>query len=477
MSKAATKPKSANLLANWIKKFLSLYGIKTALSLLGWARKGRPSLLHCCFDASNARFALAYSSYSFLFHALKPRAAKMVGQEKPAVVLSGSLASLCLLIDRDDSRSEAISQLVFIRTLYFAVRAWLYASGDADMALEAKSLHDREPHLKLRASSSTWTKWMRTFIHRHGLYATWSFVAWVICYRCFVKPDHVTKEFFNALITVTSFKKRTGKEADQIVRGMARLSQFFVSQPSRDPIELIPPTATSIGHIESVMQSGTALQKQALAPSSKIVAVLDPDIRHSRLMCAIQHPETASCFGGGLVAAGAVFMGIWKTYLIINSVSFLFSEATMLYKAKLSRNRRPRKSSFANHVRKTMVATVRNSLMISAFVGLFSFWTCVIRRAVGRETLFQYGLAGTLACPSIFIDKPGRLVELNAYSGAKVLESYLISLKLMGIVNYTRFTEQLVMVPTYGLLAWVMEYHPEALNGFAVPVFQWLYRN
>ncbi len=93
---------------------------------------------------------------------------------------------------------------------------------------------------------------------------------------------------------------------------------------------------------------------------------------------------------------------------------------------------------FHRRLIKKGLGSIRNALGISCFVGILSGSICLFRHALGRESLLQYGLGGLCAAPTIFLDQPGRLVELNAYSASKVLESWVLSLQLLGWVKYNR---------------------------------------
>ena len=171
-----------------------------------------------------------------------------------------------------------------------------------------------------------------------------------------------------------------------------------------------------------------------------------------------------------------VFEGLWKTYALLNGASFLVGEIRQLFKSRKSGEvsndieRPPLKVQLFKFV----ISTLRNTMMVSSYVGAFSFCLCMLRnRFPGREFLLNYGIAGILAAPTIYIDKPGRLTELNAFVVSKLEES--VSLWLWKVIKYNRLVENLLMMPIYGALSVIMEDHQHALNGFTVPIFKWVY--
>ena len=104
--------------------------------------------------------------------------------------------------------------------------------------------------------------------------------------------------------------------------------------------------------------------------------------------------------------------------------------------------------------------------MVSLYISSFSGYLCLLRHLT-REFRISYGLAGVLSAPAVFVDKPGRLLELNTFCASKVLESLIIT----SGVKYTRMMEVMVMSPVYGILTVLMERYPEVLNGWMTGVF------
>ena len=428
--------------------------------------------------------------------------------------------------------------MVFVRTLYFAIRAFTYipVKRDKKIVLEnavappspqqrVVSILDQQveidrlgnervvvdpkiaiknnlnrfrnkrrdslkPSLKIRHSFSSSTlssfaNGLRSYIDKHGEFTVWVLSAFQICFLCFSAPRHVTPAFFESLIQVTASKKRLGPHASRIVRGMSDLNTHLSSLPQRHEIEVIPLGTPSKDHISKYMKLSSTHSSPALAnvlnPMKPILDVLSPSIHHDRLVCAIQHPGNASCMEGGLLTSRQVFAGLWKTYVVLNSVSFVFGEVRHLMgggkKTAESDDPSPKsRPSLQLRLQKVAVTILRNTLMVSSYVGVFSYFLCLLRRHFpGREYLLNYGVAGVLAAPTIYVDKPGRLTELNAFVVSKIIESLIISLRLWGIIKYSRFFENCLMVPTYGVLSVIMQDHQHALNGFTTPLLKWFY--
>lgn len=125
----------ASLERKFANRFVTAYSAKSLISLLQYfltlrTKKSGPFIAATLFDASNVRFALSVSMFSYLYHVLKKKLTKDASDSKASAksFIAGSLASLCFLIDSKKNRST-ISHMVFVRTLYFGVRAFVYTSS------------------------------------------------------------------------------------------------------------------------------------------------------------------------------------------------------------------------------------------------------------------------------------------------------------------------------------------------------------
>ena len=338
--------------------------------------------------------------------------------------------------------------------------------------LKNDSVREKKTALKIRKSSFKLINFARYLIDKYGEYTIWSLSAFQICYSCFSAPNHVTPSFFDSLIHVTASKKRLGSEASQIVQGFSKLNRYLGSLPDRHPIEVIPTSTSSKNHIMEWTKKGDAELIKVLKPVSLILEKLSPEIRHNRLLCSIQHPGTSSCLRGAIFTTRDVTQQLWKTYIVLNGASFLIAEVRSLFASSHDSSRPP----LFERVWKTIITIIRNTFMVSSYVGVFSYFLCLLRnRYPGREYLLNYGIAGLLACPTIYIDKPGRLTELNSFVVSKVIESFIITLGLWKIIKYSRFFEMCFMVPTYGILSVIIEKYHYSLNGFTVPLLKWFY--
>ncbi len=124
-------------------------------------------------------------------------------------------------------------------------------------------------------------------------------------------------------------------------------------------------------------------------------------------------------------------------------------------------------------LKKLVVGSIRSTLFVSVYVGTFSFNLCMLRKILGRERLTSYAVAGAMSAPTILLDKPGRILEFTIYCYSKILESIAIQFGAAGL-KYTRLVDAIIMAPTYGALAHILEHYPYAASGFMKPVFRYI---
>ena len=228
-----------------------------------------------------------------------------------------------------------------------------------------------------------------------------------------------------------------GAKAKEIIVAMSSMI-WFLSNTKRHSVEVIAKDQTTLAHFNSHLSTSKSkdpLLYSILSSLNPITLKFSPTIHHDHMVCAVQHPHTSSCFQGAYDTTRDVANGLWKTYAIINSISFLIGFAKSLH----SKNKNPdqHKVSLKSRLFKLTTTTIRNTAMVSCYVGVFSYFLCLLRTKT-RERPLNYGIAGFLACPTIFIDKPGRLTELNAYVVTKILESFIIALQSWKKITYNR---------------------------------------
>jgi hypothetical protein len=185
MNETEKRPKSTTVpILKCLKLFSGrlgfIYLLKTLLTLV----KDRKLVL---FDLSTFRFAFSIAGFSSIYPLLKELLGGRVRKQYiPAV--SGSIASLFLLADQDNSRTATIAQLVFVRTLYFSVRAVTYNKRPVDSS-----------KLKIRDSNTKVVSFIRKSIDLHGDHIMWCFVAYVIVYTTYNFPKYISKSYFKGL--------------------------------------------------------------------------------------------------------------------------------------------------------------------------------------------------------------------------------------------------------------------------------------
>ena len=250
MQKPSGNPK---ILKKTLRDFLIYFSSKSLLNLLQskFIRKSK-------FDGfDNLKFALSISLISPIY--------AVTSHLTSSNFLAGTISSLALTLDRS-SRSSTISQMVFVRVIYYLIRLNIYSSDTSTP----------------KPSTSPTLTNLRKFIHKYGEYTTWSALAFYITYTCFAYPERVTKSFFSSLIKVTASRNRMGPHPNRVVRSLSRVIRELSSFDTRHEMELVPPGQSSLIHLQTWTRKcqGSRIGEALGAVSSSLI--LPPDIPHSQ---------------------------------------------------------------------------------------------------------------------------------------------------------------------------------------------------
>ena len=121
-------------------------------------------------------------------------------------------------------------------------------------------------------------------------------------------------------------------------------------------------------------------------------------------------------------------------------------------------------------------------MMLACYIGIISQTTCAFRKWIGRDTRLSYivfndsyGLAGLVAGPAIYVDKVGRLTELNGYVFTKFLQTIFIYAQRKGYAKSIPYGDMFYFVPTMAILATCLQHYPHSVHGIAEPILKWIF--
>ncbi|KAJ3320111.1 hypothetical protein HDV06_005676 [Boothiomyces sp. JEL0866] len=441
------------------KRFALLYILKTLLSLVGRLKNGKTNLKSVLLNISNAQFAISLSGVSSFYPLLLHILRKQGFREDYCPGLAGGLSSLWLLADRDSKRTRTISSLVFVRTLYFLIRAVVYVEPNAHVRdiehLPSKEvepvLHDHQT--KVRTFGNKYIQYLVNSVHYTGHWWIWIANSVHACTLQYPYPELMEKGYYNTILKLMAVSNRYGPKYEPVVEQVSKATKYFIDNGVD---QCIPIETTSLEYLLK-LKSNPELDKAV----DIFKGLVDPLAHHSRVCCVLHHPQHDNCYKSAFLIAWNISKSMAKTYFLYNLVSTLLS----LYKNQ---------KNIPHKVYRLLVDTLKMCLMISVFVGLFNVSSCSLRRIFKREHLIFHFLGGLCATPAILLDKPGRMVEMNAYCFVKVFDTLILYFQQRGF-KYNRVFETLVMIPTVFTLTTILADHKHALRGFVVPPLKMIF--
>ena len=412
----------------FIFRFIILYGGQTLLSILQLYLRSKSISLETFINLGNLKFASSIagltSSYRFWIELL----GNLSSTKKVAV--AGALAAPMLLIDDNKQRSAMIAQAIFTRTLYFMIRVFVYESF----------MVDGKETIKVRESNNVMLKTIRKVIHKCGDWIVWFALAYRVCYASWVTPELLRKNYYDQLVYITGSNVRMGREAKHFIQGATQINNVLEEMPFVHKVENIDHNMSSFDHYTKHLNNLAKNSKlwTALDHSKNILKHLPKEsVHHDNLSCLMQHPWQPNCTLAALGIAKDVFKVTLPIFTKLNGASLVLSISKMIYKSK-SKGEVTETKRIKNSFFRAILATLRSSLMLTAFISIFSLSVCQLRSIFGRARGTMYGLAGLIAAPTILIDKPGRLLEFNTFLVAKTLEQLNIGMYRMFGLRYNR---------------------------------------
>ncbi|KAJ3316111.1 hypothetical protein HDV04_000321 [Boothiomyces sp. JEL0838] len=304
----------------FINRFGIYYGLKTLLSLIQILRKSKHLNWQVFLNAPNMRFAVSLAGMSSFYHLITE-----IFPGKYKYFVAGALSSLWMGVNKDRKQTGNISQIIFIRTLYFLIRAFVYE--DSEQVKDDEHGHK----LKLRKSSNSLLEKLKRFIDENGDYTIWMVGAFYICYCAFVYPEYLTKPYLSSLVYITGGYSRYGDKAIYLIEKLSKLIRFSSNHPLEIPLNKSKKSKEYVADlVTEFKRKGYTEHLEALEGISSSLA----NTKHERLFCAMQHPTQSSCVLAGFERGVDVYGKLIKTYLLINTTTFLFKLFNNIKKKK-----------------------------------------------------------------------------------------------------------------------------------------------
>ncbi|KAJ3316110.1 hypothetical protein HDV04_000320 [Boothiomyces sp. JEL0838] len=336
---------------------------------------------------------------------------------------------------------ETINSLVFVRAIHYLYRSVVYKRK---LAIKSSKKDDL---LVLRKNNK-----ITRFIDNYGEFMVWIYISMHINYALFLYPHYMPHSFVKSIYYTSGHLIKLGKEYGKVMQGMTSLA---LSHCDNEKLDIFRVNGNTLDFMKK--------NKEIIPAYDALVSAVPPRIHHDYLLCAYFHPHYSSCFVASLSQGYLVFKTIAKTYFILNLPGVAI---------KISKQFKKKQSDYWNTLKKFVFSSIRSTLMVSTYIGSIELFICLLRRFFQKEHRLSYAFAAAFATPAIWLDKPGRLLELNTYCTSVCVKSYVKILRDMGYWN--QWIESIIMMPVYAILVDCIRKEYPAV-GLMKPVFKWFF--
>ncbi|KAJ3276896.1 hypothetical protein HDV01_002951 [Terramyces sp. JEL0728] len=336
---------------------------------------------------------------------------------------------------------ETINSLVFVRAIHYLYRSIVYKRK---LAIKSTKKDDL---LVLRKNNR-----ITRFIDKYGEFMVWIYISMHINYALFLYPHYMPHSFVKSIYYTSGHMIKLGKEYGKVMEGMTSLALSFSNNDKQEIFKVNGKTLEFMTKHQNIVPAF-----KELAPS------VPPHIHHDYLLCAFFHPQHSSCFAASLSQGYLVFKTIAKTYFLLNLPGVAI---------RISKQIKNKRHEYATTLKRFVLSSLRSTLMVSTYIGSIELFICMFRRLFQKEHKLSYAFASAFATPAIWLDKPGRLLELNTYCTSVCLKSYVKILRDMGFWN--QGIESIIMMPAYVILVDCVRKEYPAV-GLMKPVFNWFF--
>lgn len=199
---------------------------------------------------------------------------------------------------------------------------------------------------------------------------------------------------------VTGYSNKYGKYQENIMTAFRRVAEHSTMNPDSNLIH-IPNNMKSQEYFNILANHSTSYGESLRNILSVSGQHMSQKIRHDFLSCALQHPGTTSCLLGSFVSGRAVLRQALNIYLPLNGLTLFSGLGIYIYRYHIKKDMTKKLRSPKMLFKRFIISTVRACIFLMAYVGIFSYSLCVLRRLTGRELKISYTFNNVLATGSL----------------------------------------------------------------------------
>ncbi|KAL7317587.1 hypothetical protein PS15m_003925 [Mucor circinelloides] len=426
-----------NCTRGFIKTFTVAFVVKYLIGILPTLLSGkilkRPGVLKQMAGRDTASFALFLStfisSYKGILCAMRHfRKTSDRKSDRLNAFVAGSLAGLALAFDRDKQRRQSIMLYLFTRALQFS-GAWLMKQW----ALKRSEDHPGE---------KKWDDHLAKFIARFSGVGVMMIANAQIIYAFLFNNDTLPRSYFAFLLTHSGFKKNFGGMAARIAEAVG----ITVNHLVEDDVNITIPEG----------QSSREFISQFVSPN--IANAINPKMNHKYIMCAIQHPLNDNCATDKFGLFKDELLRSLKLYVPLNVIMLaVFRSKQLTVDPKTV-------------MQKFTISCLRSALFLTMYVVMGLSTPCWLRRLTGTDRPWIYAATGAVAGSMVFIEAPGRQLELGLYCLPRALESLWKTLLKNGQVKNMPHGDILLFMASMGTLMTLYQNDKDTINSHYLSV-------
>jgi hypothetical protein len=448
-----------NVMIGFVRSFLATYSLKYGINMIPVLLLGKlfkkPSLIYKLGGKDTISFAMFMSTFVSLYKGVLCTLRRFRNScDSLNSLVAGAVAGLSLMLDSNRNRRRTIALYFSTRTCHFLVRGlWKYFMGNLlffqtleipRQDQERAAIDHNQPirenddqEILIQEEKRNWNLKLREILKQCTAGILTMLSSGQIIYSFCCEQDTVPRQYFSLLLSHSGLKKEYGKS-----RATAAVQVFN---------ECVNARASSTRYLSDSDDLTCALDP-ALPLKSLSEFHLQRSPTHEFVMCSLQHPGRGYClqeFGHCIVAEfqrGVLFYG--PLYIL---ASIIFKGGKLL--------RDPLGSS-----RRIVLSTIRSAVFITAWVSCAWSSSCAFRKVIGTDRPAQYFLSGFLAGSSVFIEGPGRRLELALYFVPRAIETAWNCAVKWGYWNSISCGEIIYFSIASSVLMTIYQHDPESIH-------------
>ncbi|KAI8902725.1 hypothetical protein BC833DRAFT_546709 [Globomyces pollinis-pini] len=470
-----------------LRSFIVTYTLKYALGLVPNLINGKvfkdPSLLKKLGGRDTTSFALFMSTFISSYKGILCFLRYARSKNDPwNSFIAGSLSGISILLDSNKSRRVMIALYLSTRTLHFIFR-WFwrhklykifepFKKRNAIIEEDIKEIKAVPPIRQERISTlvrqqmgssqtiptkksesvggfeeledvddkqHTHHPWRIRLRHALGT-LTMMFASSQILHAYICESDTLNKSYLSFLITHGGIRDMMGRDARTYLDLIG--ATFNVSKTHETSKFIL----NSSKHLTDRIPKGYDVGR--MLPFEKTITNHPQEF----ILCALQHPNHATCIGGASHAFKLEWMRALKLYGPLNIVMAVAFGGKRLLKD-------PKKSLLY-----LILSTIRSCLFLTCYVTAAWAMTCLFRKLRGRDEPWMYYVNGLVAGSMVMIEQPKRRLELGLYCLPRAIESLWNTFVAQGYVKHLRYGESIYFSLATGVLMTLYQCDPGSIH-------------